>query len=119
MIRRTIGNPTLLPAASSTERQTGWREAKASCRPRMMQFTTISGTNGPIALWMTGCVAWSVMSAMLTNVAMIMMYAEIRTSFGMNRLSEDTIRLENTSTKATAMLIATALATVLVTARAG
>ncbi len=84
-----------------------------------MQLTTISAMNGPIALWMSGTTAWSVMSATDTKVAMIMMYDVIRISPGMNRLSRETKKLEPMSTNVVAAPMASAFATVLVTARVG
>src|SRR5574341_652858 len=50
MISRVITNPIPMPTASSTERPTGFFPAKASWRPRMMQFTTIRATKAPSAL---------------------------------------------------------------------
>ncbi len=68
---------------------------------------------------MSGTIAASSRSTIVTNVAMIRMYAEIRTSPGMRRLSEETSRLEPSSTKNVATPIAMLLATVLVTASVG
>ncbi len=48
-------------------------EANASWRPRIMQLTTMSAMKAPSALWISGTTASSVMSAMVTNVAMIRM----------------------------------------------
>jgi hypothetical protein len=112
-------NPIPVPKASSSERPTGRFEAKASWRDRIMQFTTMSATNAPSCLCTTGTMASRLMSATVTNVAMIRMNVGIRTSPGMSFLMTETMRLEPVSTKNVAMPIHRLFSTVLVTARAG
>ena len=46
---RPIAKPTLMPTAFRTEGSTGFFEACASARARMMQFTTINWMNAPSA----------------------------------------------------------------------
>ena len=65
--------PMPVPTASSAARPTGRLEAKASWRPRMMQFTTISAMKAPSSLWMAGTSASRPRSATVTNVAMMRM----------------------------------------------
>lgn len=73
MMSSAIMNPMPMPTASSTDRPTGFLPAKASWRPRMMQFTTMSATKAPSALWMSGTSACSANSAIVTKVAMMRM----------------------------------------------
>ncbi len=47
-------NPQPIATASRVDLLTGFLEAKASWRPRIIQFTTINGTYGPSALLMSG-----------------------------------------------------------------
>ena len=111
--------PKPVPTASRSERLTVLRLANASWRPRIMQFTTIRAMNAPSALCSPGVSASSVMSAIVTNVAMIRMYVEIRTSWGISLRSSDTNRLEPVRTKNVARPMARLFATVFVTASAG
>ena len=46
-------NPRPIPRPSATEFRIGFFEAKASARPKMMQFTTMSGTKMP-NIWYMG-----------------------------------------------------------------
>jgi hypothetical protein len=62
-----------VPRASRAERPTGRFEAKASCRPRIMQFTTIRAMKAPSALWISGTTALRIRSTRVTKVAMIRM----------------------------------------------
>ena len=68
---RATMKPALVPTASSTARPTGCLDANASCRPRMMQLTTMRATKAPSCRWMSGTIASSIMSATVTNVAMM------------------------------------------------
>jgi len=62
-----------MPAASASARRTVFFEAKASCRPRIKQFTTISEMNAPSCLCASGINAASTKSTVVTKVAMTMM----------------------------------------------
>jgi len=73
MATKAMRKPTPVPNASREARPTGRREANASCRPRIMQFTTINAMNAPRALWMSGTSASRAMSTTVTKVAMIKM----------------------------------------------
>ena len=62
-----------MPMPSMAESTTVFLQANISARPRMMQLTTISGMNTPIAsyrLWVKACITiWT----MVTKLAMMTM----------------------------------------------
>ena len=67
-------NPTPIPIPSRRLATGPFFDAKASARPRMMQFTTMSGMNMPRALLMaSGAMAFIAISTIVTNPAMTTM----------------------------------------------
>ncbi len=65
--------PRPVPAASRIARPTGCLDANASCRPRIMQLTTMSAMKAPSARWISGTTAFSTRSAIVTKVAITRM----------------------------------------------
>ena len=74
--------PSPIPRPSNMDGMTGFLEAKDSARPRMIQFTTISGIYSPSAAYRLGMNPSSSSSTMVTKEATITMNAGIRTRFG-------------------------------------
>ena len=109
----------VMPMASTMEARGPFFEAKASARPRMMQFTTISGMNSPRLWWRLLTKASRVMSTRVTKVAMTMIKQAIRIFEGMTLRSMDTRMLEQTSTKVAARPIPRLFSSDVVTARVG
>ncbi len=54
---RASRKPLAIPTASITASFVGYRDANASCRPRIRQFATISGMNAPSSLCTPGTTA--------------------------------------------------------------
>ena len=73
MRARESVKPMPLPRPSARESTTPFFEANASARPRMMQFTTISGMKMPSEAERSGRYACIKRSMAVTNVAMMTM----------------------------------------------
>ena len=65
--------PRPMPRPSSAERPMLFLEANISARPRMMQFTTMSGRKMPSAESSAGTNAFTSICSTVTNVAMTVM----------------------------------------------
>ena len=65
--------PAPVPIAPRADPPPGRWPAHASCRPRMMQLTTMRAMKAPSARWISGTTAARIRSAIVTNVAMIRM----------------------------------------------
>ena len=111
--------PIPIPKPSTNECQTLFRLAKASALPRMTQFTTINGMNRPRLLWSSKKKPCITRSTMVTNDAMITMYAGMRTFFGIKFLNRETRILLHNSTKVLASPMPIPFSTDVVTASVG
>ena len=85
----------------------------------MMQFTTISGKNIPSDLSIAGANAFTSICTTLTNPAIMVMKAGIRTLSGIKLRSNDITALEHTSTIVAATPIPMPFIAAVVTARVG
>jgi hypothetical protein len=111
--------PIPMPIPSKMESQTGFRFAKDSARAMIMQFTTINGMNKPNDSSNAGKKAFKINSIMVTNPAMTVMYAGIRTLSGMILLNNDMIILDPTKQNVVAKPIPKPFSADVVTANVG
>ena len=111
--------PSPMPSPSSAESSILFFEANISARPRMMQFTTISGRYTPRELFRAGRNALTNIIKTVTKVAMIVMYAGSRTFPGITFRSADTATPEQISTKVALRPMPSPLTASVVTASVG
>ncbi len=90
--------------------------ANISARPRIMQFTTIRGRNTPRAVSSAGEKALMNICTMVTNPAIMVINAGMRTLFGITLRKREITALEQTSTKVVAAPMPMALLAAVVTA---
>ena len=109
--------PSPMPSPSSAESNTPFLLAKASARPRIIQFTTISGMKTPSAESRLGAYALISIWMIFTSVAMITIYTGIRISDGVILRIREMITLDMINTTITATPIPMALFSVVVMAR--
>ena len=94
-VRPTV-NPRPIPSPSNIDGSTLFLEAYASARPRMIQFTTISGIYSPRLLLSDGRYACSRNCMIVTNEAMITINDGILTLSGITFLSAEIMKLLST-----------------------
>jgi hypothetical protein len=75
-----------MPIPSNAESHTPFFEANASARPKMIQFTTISGIKTPNDAYNAGTYAFISISIMVTNEAITTINAGMRTLTGIRFL---------------------------------
>ncbi len=112
-------NPNPIPIPSIIDAIGEFFCAKASARPKIIQFTTIRGINTPKALYKSGVNAFITKSTIVTNEAITMINAAIRTLFGIKFFKSEIKRFEKTNTKVVAAPIPIPLKAEVVTAKAG
>ena len=117
-VRESV-NPSPIPKPSRAESKTEFLAANASARPSTIQFTTISGINKPKLSEIAGAHAFKHNSTIVTNEAMITMYAGIRTLSGINFFTSEITVFEHNSTLAVARPIPMPLIAEVVVASVG
>ena len=90
--------PSPMPMPSKSDATGVFLAAKASARPRMMQFTTMRGMNRPSALSMSGRKALMTICRMVTKAAMTTMNTGMRTLSGVRLFSSEMTKLVQMST---------------------
>ena len=110
-------SPILIPSSALGSGE--FLAAKLSARARIMQLTTISGTNIPSDWESAGKYAFKSISIIDTNVAIITMYAAILILFGITFLTSEITKFEHIRTNVAERPIPIELLTEVVTAKVG
>ncbi len=112
-------NPIPIPSASSIDTRTPFWFAKPSALPRMIQLTTIKGTNTPRLANSEGMYACMTISTIVTKDAIITIYDGILTFVGIKSFNNATKILEKVNTNITPAPIPRALMTMVETPKVG
>ena len=117
-VRPTV-NPRPIPIPSKADSTGPFFAAYASARPRIIQFTTISGIKIPSDSYRLGIYACRSSCTIVTREATITIYAGIRTRSGIIFRNAEINKLEKTRTAVVDSPMPTPLMAVVVTARVG
>lgn len=109
MITTPYPKPFEIP--SNNDKNTPFLDAKDSALAKIIQFTTIRGTNAPNELYNAGTNASSIIETNVTNVAITTIYAGILTLSGIKFLSNDITMFEQIKTNVNAAVIPIAFST--------